>query len=179
MRINWVAAAPWICTIGLFALWEGAVWLLEIAPYVLPPPSLVAAASWEFGDALWHNSIQTLWTTTAGFGIAVVFGLALGLFVGWDRTVYAGLYPLMVGFNSIPKVAVVPILVIWFGSGWFTRGADRIPDFLFSHRGQRGHGSRHHRAGDGGRAAGARREEAGHHDQGRHPEIADPTSSGR
>ena len=42
-------------------------------------------------------------------GIAVVFGLALGLFVGWDRTVYAGLYPLMVGFNSIPKVAVVPI----------------------------------------------------------------------
>ena len=40
-----------------------------------------------------------------------------GLFVGWDRTIYAGLYPLMVGFNSIPKVAV-PILVIWFGSGW-------------------------------------------------------------
>ena len=118
MRINWVAAAPWLCTIGLFALWEGAVWLLKVAPYVLPPPSLIAAASWEFGDALWHNSIQTLWTTMAGFGIAVVFGLALGLFVGWDRTVYAGLYPLMVGFNSIPKVAVVPILVIWFGSGW-------------------------------------------------------------
>ena len=118
MRINWVAAAPWLCTIGLFALWEGAVWLLEIAPYVLPPPSLIAAASWEFGGALWNNSIQTLWTTMAGFGIAVVFGLALGLFVGWDRTVYAGLYPLMVGFNSIPKVAVVPILVIWFGSGW-------------------------------------------------------------
>ena len=78
MRINWVAAAPWLCTIGLFALWEGAVWLLEIAPYVLPPPSLIAAASWEFGDALWQNSIQTLWTTMAGFGIAVVFGLALG-----------------------------------------------------------------------------------------------------
>ena len=85
---------------------------------MLTPPSLIAAASWEFGDALWHNSIQTLWTTMAGFGIAVVFGLALGLFVGWDRTVYARLYPLMVGFNSIPKVAVVPILVIWFGSVW-------------------------------------------------------------
>ena len=118
MRINWVAAAPWICTFALFALWEGAVWLLDVAPYVLPAPSLIAYASWEFGGALWRNSVQTLWTTMAGFGIAVVFGLALGLFVGWDRRIYAGLYPLMVGFNSIPKVAVVPILVIWFGSGW-------------------------------------------------------------
>ena len=34
MRINWVAAAPWLCTIGLFVLWEGAVWVLDIAPYV-------------------------------------------------------------------------------------------------------------------------------------------------
>ena len=41
MRINWVAAAPWLCTFALFALWEGAVWLLGIAPYVLPAPSLI------------------------------------------------------------------------------------------------------------------------------------------
>ncbi len=117
-RINWVRAAPWICTFGLFVIWEASVWLLEMPPYILPGPLLIAEASIEFGNALWTNSLQTLWTTLAGFGIAVVFGLALGLFVGWDRTIYAGLYPLMVGFNSIPKVAVVPILVIWFGSGW-------------------------------------------------------------
>ena len=118
MRMNWVKAAPWICTFGMFALWELSVWMLDIAPYILPAPSAIAAASYEFGGALWNNSMQTLWTTLAGFAIAVVFGLALGLFIGWDRTIYAGLYPLMVGFNSIPKVAVVPILVIWFGSGW-------------------------------------------------------------
>ncbi|MBT6275749.1 MAG: ABC transporter permease [Chromatiales bacterium] len=118
VRINWVKAAPWLCTIGLFLFWEAAVWALDIKYFVLPPPSLIAVATVEFGGALWNNSIQTLWTTLAGFGIAVVFGLALGLIIGWDRTVYAGLYPLMVGFNSIPKVAVVPILVIWFGAGW-------------------------------------------------------------
>ena len=117
-RIDWVRAAPWLCTVGLFALWEASVRLLDVPPYILPAPSLIGHASWEFGNALWTNSIQTLWTTLAGFTIAVFFGLALGLFVGWDRTIYAGLYPLMVGFNSIPKVAVVPILVLWFGAGW-------------------------------------------------------------
>jgi NitT/TauT family transport system permease protein len=49
--------------------------------------------------------------------MAVVGGMALGLAIGWSRSIYAGLYPIMIGFNSIPKVAVVPILVIWFGIG--------------------------------------------------------------
>ena len=50
--------------------------------------------------------------------MAVGFGLLLGLLVGWSRSIYAGLYPLMIGFNAIPKVAVVPILVLWFGIGF-------------------------------------------------------------
>ena len=114
----WIRAAPWVCTLGLLAVWEGAVWALGVPPYILPAPSVIAGAFVEFGPALWSNSLQTLWTTLAGFGIAVAFGLALGLFIGWNRAIYAGLYPLMVGFNSIPKVAVVPILVLWFGTGW-------------------------------------------------------------
>ena len=61
--------------------------------------------------------MQTLFTTTVGFAIAVVGGLVLGLLVGWSKTIYAGLYPIMVGFNAIPKVALVPILVIWCGIG--------------------------------------------------------------
>ena len=118
MRIDWVKAAPWICTIGLFVVWELAVRLLGIAEFILPTPTAIFLATVEFWSALVNNSFQTLWTTLAGFGIAVVFGLGLGLFIGWNKTIYAGLYPLMVGFNSIPKVAVVPILVLWFGTGW-------------------------------------------------------------
>jgi NitT/TauT family transport system permease protein len=52
-----------------------------------------------------------------GFAIAVAFGLVLGLIVGSSRVVYDGLYPIMIAFNSIPKVAIVPVLVIWFGIG--------------------------------------------------------------
>jgi len=59
----------------------------------------------------------TLWTTLAGFGLATGGGLLLGIAVGWHRAIYSGIYPLLVGFNSIPKVAVVPVLILWFGLG--------------------------------------------------------------
>jgi NitT/TauT family transport system permease protein len=52
-----------------------------------------------------------------GFGIGVVVGVVLGAIVGSSRFMYNGMYPLLVGFNSIPKAAFVPILVVWFGIG--------------------------------------------------------------
>ncbi|WP_349360283.1 ABC transporter permease [Stappia sp.] len=117
MSERWIKLAPWVWTLGLFAVWEGAVQAFDIAVYILPAPSDIYVAIVKYWTAIWTNSIQTLWTTTLGFLLAVVGGLALGLAIGWSRAIYAGLYPLMIGFNSIPKVAVVPILVIWFGIG--------------------------------------------------------------
>ncbi|WP_181705985.1 ABC transporter permease [Chthonobacter rhizosphaerae] len=116
-RIDWIRLSPWLYTIGLFVLWEACVLVLGLPPFILPAPTTIVAAMVEFWPAIWKNGLQTLFTTLAGFAAAVVGGLALGLLVGWSRTVYAGLYPLMIGFNSIPKVAVVPILVLWFGIG--------------------------------------------------------------
>jgi NitT/TauT family transport system permease protein len=116
-RINWVRAAPWLYTLGLFALWELLVIVLDMPPTILPAPTDVFAAIVKYWSPIWKNSVQTLYTTTLGFAIAVVAGLAIGLFIGWSKTIYAGLYPLMIGFNAIPKVALVPILVIWFGIG--------------------------------------------------------------
>lgn len=116
-RINWVKAAPWLYTIALFAFWELLVIALDMPPTILPAPTDVFAAIAKYWSPIWKNSLQTLYTTTLGFAIAVVAGLAIGLFIGWSKTIYAGLYPLMIGFNAIPKVALVPILVIWFGIG--------------------------------------------------------------
>ena len=115
--IDWTLAAPWIYAIAMFAIWEAACWLFAIPSFVLPPPSQIALATVQFWEAIWTNSLQTLWTTLVGFGLAIVGGLALGILVGWSRTIYAGLYPLMVGFNAIPKIAVGPILIMWFGIG--------------------------------------------------------------
>ncbi len=116
--INWDKLSPWLYSIGLFVIWEVACRLFSIPEYFLPPPTVILAAFGEFKNALWNNSLQTLWTTLVGFGIAICFGMVLGLIIGWSRNIYNGVYPIMVGFNSIPKVAVVPILVLWFGIGW-------------------------------------------------------------
>jgi NitT/TauT family transport system permease protein len=109
--------APWLFTIGLFVIWEAVCRIFKVNQFVLPAPSAIFGAIVEFWRPLLRHSMVTLWTTVAGFALAVVFGVVLGLVVGWSRTIYRGLYPVMVGFNSIPKVAVVPILVVWFGIG--------------------------------------------------------------
>ena len=114
---DWIGAAPWIYTVALFVIWELTVRIFALPQYILPSPMQIAEAIWRYWPAIWKNSLQTLYTTTLGFALAVVGGLALGILVGWSRFIYAGLYPLMIGFNAIPKVAVVPILVIWFGIG--------------------------------------------------------------
>ena len=113
-----VHAAPWLYTAVLFIVWEAAVWLFGIPTFFLPPPTAIALAFVEFWGPIYRNSLFTLSTTMIGFAMAVGFGLILGLLVGWSRSIYAGLYPLMIGFNAIPKVAVVPILVLWFGIGF-------------------------------------------------------------
>ena len=109
--------SPWLFTIGLFVIWEAACRLLNIDKFILPAPSETFAAMAQYWRPLLRHSFVTLWTTLAGFALAVVFGVVLGLIVGWSRTIYRGLYPVMIGFNSVPKVAVVPILVVWFGIG--------------------------------------------------------------
>ena len=102
----------------MFIVWEVAVRLFNIPTFFLPPPTAIANAFVEYWTPIYRHSLYTLSTTMIGFAMAVGFGLVLGLVVGWSRSIYAGLYPLMIGFNAIPKVAVVPILVLWFGIGF-------------------------------------------------------------
>ena len=119
MSARWsIRAAPWLFTVALVVIWEIVVAVLHIPTFFLPPPTAIARATMDFWPAIYRNSLITLWATLLGFGLAVGFGLFLGLLIGWSRTIYAGLYPLMIGFNAIPKVAVVPILVLWFGIGF-------------------------------------------------------------
>lgn len=107
--------SPWLVLAALLVLWEATVDFFRIPREVLPSAIDSFAAIWQFRGPLWTNSLSTLTTTSIGFVIAVGVGLALGIAVGVSRPIYAALYPLLIGFNAIPKVALVPILVIWFG----------------------------------------------------------------
>jgi NitT/TauT family transport system permease protein len=104
-------------TLALFLLWELVCRTLNVPLTILPAPSDIFGALWQYRAPIAANSWVTLWTTLAGFLIATMFGLGLGIAIGWHRAIYAGIYPVLVGFNSIPKVAVVPVLILWFGLG--------------------------------------------------------------
>jgi NitT/TauT family transport system permease protein len=109
--------SPAAFTIGLFAFWEVVCRVFSVPMTILPAPSVIFAALLEYRAPIIENSWVTLWTTLVGFAMATVFGLLLGIAVGWHKAIYAGIYPLLVGFNSVPKVAVVPVLILWFGLG--------------------------------------------------------------
>ena len=109
--------SPWLFTIGIFLFWEAVCRIFKVDKFILPAPSEAFFAMAQYWRPLLRHSLVTLWTTMAGFALAIVFGIILGLIVGWSRTIYRGLYPVMIGFNCIPKVAVVPILIMWFGIG--------------------------------------------------------------
>lgn len=113
-------ASPWIVTVLLIIVWDGAVYVFDVSRIIMPSASESFAAIYKYRVALWQNSISTLLATLMGFGIAVVFGVAMGIAIGLWRPVYAAAYPLMVAFNSIPKVAIVPIMMLWFGIGMTT-----------------------------------------------------------
>ncbi|HTV29375.1 MAG TPA: ABC transporter permease [Xanthobacteraceae bacterium] len=108
---------PWLFVLGSVLVWELACIAFRIPSFVLPRPSLVAMALYERFGPIIDNSWMTLVRTLFGFAIAVVLGALLGIAIGSSRLIYRGLYPVLIGFNSIPKVAVVPVFVIWFGIG--------------------------------------------------------------
>lgn len=108
---------PLLTAIMFFAAWEIACAVFRIPEFVLPSPFRTIAALVSDWALIWSNAQQTLMTTVLGFGISVVFGMLLGLFIGASPTVNRCLSPLLVAFNSVPKVALVPVLVLWFGIG--------------------------------------------------------------
>ena len=103
--------------VGFFLLWELACRVFNVSDLILPRPSQIAAVLFEKLPLLWPHAMQTLYTTLAGFALGVAAGIVIGVVIGSSKLAYDVAYPLLVGFSSIPKVAVVPIFVVWFGAG--------------------------------------------------------------
>jgi NitT/TauT family transport system permease protein len=103
--------------VGFFVAWEVLCLGFGVRDIVLPRPSEILLTLWQRLPAIWPHAVQTLYTTLVGFALGIVAGVLLGALVGSSRLAYDVAYPLLVGFSSIPKVAVVPIFVLWFGAG--------------------------------------------------------------
>jgi NitT/TauT family transport system permease protein len=112
-----VRLMPWLATIGLLVVWELSCRVFHVREFILPAPTAIAASFMTYANPILYHSWWTLFITLVGFGCAIIGGMVLGMAIGYSALVYQGLYPLLVAFNAIPKVAIVPILVLWFGIG--------------------------------------------------------------
>src|SRR5215217_2685716 len=106
---------PWIASLALLLVWEIGCSVFQVPEFVLPKPTVIIGALREWAWPIWLHASQTFFTTILGFALSV--GVFIGIAVGSSRLAYRGLYPMLIGFNSVPKVAIVPVLVIWFGIG--------------------------------------------------------------
>jgi hypothetical protein len=104
-----------LTAIALFLLlWEGLVWVNQWPNYKMASPSDLPPAFWKFRWMFLEMGWQTLWRTVLGLGLAVIFGTLIGMVMGFSRLIRDGLYPLLVGFNAIPKATLVPVISLIF-----------------------------------------------------------------
>lgn len=110
--------APPLVVVGLLLVaWEGYVRLSGVSPIVLPSPTRILSALVDFRDLALGHTVPTVVETLVGFSVSIVaaVGAAIAMDqVGWLRR---ALYPLLVGSQTIPIVALAPLLVLWFGFG--------------------------------------------------------------
>ncbi len=109
--------SPWILLVATLLLWQGVCSVFNVSEFIFPSPARIWSQLMEFKGEIAKHAWRTYWVTMLGFGIAIVVGVLLGFLIGSSRLAYAAIYPLMTGFNALPKAAFVPILVVWFGIG--------------------------------------------------------------
>ncbi|MES2531811.1 MAG: ABC transporter permease [Pseudomonadota bacterium] len=100
-------------------LWEWIVRGLEIPEIVLPPPSKIAVALYlsTMAGEMWTHFVVTIFEVLAGFAIGASGGLLLGFAIALSPLAEKIFYPYVIAFQTVPKVALAPIIVIWFGYG--------------------------------------------------------------
>jgi NitT/TauT family transport system permease protein len=111
--------------VGLFSVWEllmggfGGVMRPVVNPVLLPPPSAAIAelVTYASSGLLLTDLLMTLGAAFSGLLLGLVGGVALGLLLGYWRPVADVVEPILIGLNSLPRVALAPVLLIWFGLG--------------------------------------------------------------
>jgi NitT/TauT family transport system permease protein len=115
------AMKPVLFLLILCVLWDVVVRALKIPPYLIPKPGDVIQTLWKDGPSLLAAAVPTLQATVYGFIVSVAFGIPVALLIVVSRSAEDFVYPLLVFSQSVPKVAIAPLFVVWFGFGLFPR----------------------------------------------------------
>jgi NitT/TauT family transport system permease protein len=106
---------PLLGVVGAIALWWWVTWQFDIRTFFLPSPADVIAALQTNTDALLKQSWITIYETMAGFGIGAGAGLLFAVLLSLSASLQRAMLPLVVALNAIPKVALAPLFMVWFG----------------------------------------------------------------
>jgi NitT/TauT family transport system permease protein len=113
-REHWKVLATFV---GVLMVWELAVRGLGVRAYILPAPSVVLANLGTRAPTVADAMLYTLQPMLIGYVMAIVIGVGLALVVAFSRTLQAVVYPLIVFLQIVPKIAIAPLFIIWFGYG--------------------------------------------------------------
>jgi NitT/TauT family transport system permease protein len=110
-------ARPVILIALLIVLWQLAIVVFRIPPYLIPAPLAVVKQLVKQWPELIQQASFTTYATLGGFALSIAFGIPMALLIAYSRTVESFVYPLLVFSQSVPKVAIAPLFVVWFGFG--------------------------------------------------------------
>ena len=108
---------PLIFLVLLVVLWDLTIRVLKIPPYQIPAPKDVLVTLWQEWPKLLQEAVPTTTATIWGFLLSAAFGIPVAMLIAGSRTVESYIYPLLVFSQSIPKIAIAPLFVVWFGFG--------------------------------------------------------------
>lgn len=116
------SAALWyvVAVLLVLALWQGVIVTTGTPDYLLPTPARVAAALAEYRGPLLHQGLVTLREVLLAFAISTVAGVAAAVPIAFSRVVERLGYPLLVMSQAVPKIALGPLFIVWFGFGLAT-----------------------------------------------------------
>jgi NitT/TauT family transport system permease protein len=116
-RISNLLIPPLVTFVVVTALWELSVRALEVPKFLVPPPSAVVAAVISDAEMLAASMMTTAEGALSGFLLSAILGTGAGLLLSLSRTAERGLYPYALFLQTVPIVAIAPLLVLWFGPG--------------------------------------------------------------
>jgi NitT/TauT family transport system permease protein len=114
---TWQLLGPVIATGLLVVFWEAAVRLLDVPSFIVPPPSDVLEALVTEFDRILEHTWVTLVETLAGFALSIAIGIPLAILISYSPVLYSSVYPILVVFQSVPKIAIAPALILIVGTG--------------------------------------------------------------
>ena len=108
---------PAATLLGTLAVWEVATRAFRVPRFIMPAPSAILGEGWEWRYRFIGHTWVTLYETLGGFALSMVVGVPLAVLIVYSPTLRRGIYPLIILAQSVPKIAIAPVLLLVLGYG--------------------------------------------------------------